>query len=174
MRWLRWILGCVLVVVLLLVGLKLAMYSQSFRRGIFTFIAAGETSLHLPAPWYVEADPFLAKKIKDETGYDVLKVFQCDVPTCGYRGRFVAINFPAEPDGKVNFDTRVAGRLGELLAEPDSRLPSQADYTANAMTGITSSEGGNYIALQLDQGDDEDANAMLNAAIDRWRKAVQK
>ncbi len=172
--WVRWILGGVVVVALLLVGLRLAMSNLSFRRALVTYLGSSELSLMPPSPWYYEPDPQLSKKIKNAIGYSVSAIFQCDVPTCGYRGRFIAITFPAWTDGTVEWKSWRADTLFTVLEEPDLSVPSQADYTAIAMMGVGSQEGGNYLILQLDEGDNERAKAMLNAIIDRWHQAWDK
>ncbi len=150
------------------------MSNQSLRRFVFTHLSRTELSLIPPAPWYYEADPRLSQKIKDATAYRVATTFQCDVPTCGYRGRYAFVAFPPRRDGKVEWTTSIAGTIIRLLEEPDLSVPSQADYSALSMMFVGGKEGGGYAALQLDEGDDERAKAMLKAIIDRWHQAWDK
>ncbi len=167
MRSLRWIVGG-LVAVFLLVGIvRQVMHLDGLRRPLLTYFADHPLSLHPEPPWYFEPDGTLARKVKERTGLKLAALWTCDVATCGYSGRFALITFPAEDDGRVSFDTRIAGKIGTLLSEPDLRVPSQADYDDATLQGVFGQEG-TFIALQL-SGSAQSAEQMASEAIARWR-----
>jgi hypothetical protein len=174
MRWLRWIAGSLLAIGALLFALREAMYIDSFRHALFGLVVSDRT-LHPAPPWYVEPDKVLANKIAQRLpGYDLFMLYQCDTKTCGFRGRFAMITFAGNPNGTVSFESKTAAAITNLLQEYDPRLPSQRPFQLAALQATSGSDGGAFIAAQVDDDSNDRANRTITAAINAWHTAWDK